>query len=71
VHKLLCITFVLLLMGCATAPQKWVIEKRVVTRDSTGSVITIEDHYAPVVPFNFWSTLVDVAVGTGRKAGGL
>ena len=66
VKRLLCITFVLLLTGCATTdPQKWATEKIVVTTYTEKG--KVEEHYTPVVPFNFWSTLVDI----GKKAGGL
>jgi hypothetical protein len=67
-RRLLYITMISLLMGCAsTGPQKWATEKIIVTRDIDGKVLVVEEHYVPVVPFNFWSTLIDI----GKKAGGL
>lgn len=74
--RLLCIAFVLLLMGCATTPkEKDVIDmkltQRVVTTDGAGNVLYIQDTLTPAVPFNFWSTLLKVGVGAAKKAGGL
>ena len=68
---LLLALFSVLLISCASGPQKWAVEKIVVTRDVDGKALRVEETYVPVVPFNFWSTLVDVAVGAGKKAGGL
>ncbi len=65
--RLIPILGLLLLIGCASTPQKWAVEKIVVTRDANGKMLVIEETYVPVVPFNFWSTVIDL----GKKAGGL
>lgn len=75
--RLLCITFVILLMGCATMPKAdkdtvdMKLTSRVVTTDGAGNVLYIQDTLEPAVPFNFWSTLLKVGVGAAKKAGGI
>ena len=74
--RLLCITFILLIMGCATMPKDkdtvdMKLTSRVVTTDGAGNVLYIQDTLAPAAPFNFWSTLLKVGVGAAKKAGGL
>lgn len=63
---------VLLFIGCATVPPgSYKVVKRTVTTDGQGQVLYIQEEQEPVVKFNFWSTLIDVTVGAGKKAGGL
>lgn len=75
--RLLCITLILLIMGCATMQKAdkdtvdMKLTQRVVTTDGAGNVLYIQDTLVPAVPFNFWSTLLKVGVGAAKKAGGL
>lgn len=78
--RLLCIAFVILLMGCATMQkaEKDVIDmkltQRVVTTCATnddGNMVCTQDTLVPAVPFNFWSTLLKVGIGAAKKAGGI
>jgi hypothetical protein len=72
--KLLSIFTLFLLIGCASVSvqtQKFTLTQRVIETEPSGKVIIIKDTYEPVVPFNFWSSVIDMAVSAGKKAGGL
>ena len=73
--RILCLTFVLLLLGCAgksqvIEEQKFILRERVVITEISPGVWTA-DTYVPAVKINFWSTLYDIGIGVGKKAGGL
>jgi len=75
-RKMFYVFVIILLMGCANQSvivesQKFTLVQRVVETTPKGEVIIIKDTYEPVVPFNFWSTVIDMAVGVSKKAGGL
>jgi hypothetical protein len=74
-RKSFVVLSVVLLMGCATTQvvqtQKFTLTQRVIETEPLGKVIIIKDTYEPVVPSNFWSTVIDMAVSVGKKAGGL
>lgn len=77
--RLLCISFVLLLMGCATVQkEKDVIDMKLTSRVVTtcvtnddGNMVCTQDTLVPAVKFNIWSTIFKVGVSAAKKAGGL
>lgn len=73
---ILCFAILALLVACASNPtiiesQKFTLVQRVIETTPNGQVVIIKDTYEPVVPFNFWDTVYDMAVSVGKKTGGL
>jgi hypothetical protein len=75
--NIILLMVMLLIASCATIPkatqpvQDFKIVQRVIETDASGKVLVQKDTYEPAVPFNFWSELIPMVIGIGKKVGGL